>query len=177
MTRRVRRVRLGPREVLVERAAGGVLLLRSSHPLGRYPDRLTDRLEFWAQRAPQRVLFAQRTQAGAWRTVTYGAALEICGNRDPRITQRGANLLRKFQGTRLIAMNANRLREHFDRLTVFGNDRMLTNHSQDAVRCLPCFRDKGIFGVARDQAAVGAIMAIRKDFAERRQSHQPGGPK
>jgi feruloyl-CoA synthase len=76
MTRPVRPVRLGPAALLVVRSIGGAILLRSPHPLGPYPDRLTDRLECWADRAPQRVLFAQRNEAGAWRTVTYAEALE-----------------------------------------------------------------------------------------------------
>jgi len=76
MTRPVRNVRLGPADLLAERAAGGTIVLRSPHPLARYPDRLTDRLEQWADRAPDRVLFAQRNDAGGWRTVSYGEALE-----------------------------------------------------------------------------------------------------
>jgi feruloyl-CoA synthase len=70
-----RPVRLGPRDVLVERRADGSLLLRSPHALGPYPAKLTERLEFWAAQAPDRVLFAQRDATGHWRTVTYAQAL------------------------------------------------------------------------------------------------------
>jgi len=76
MTRPVRNVRLGPANLLVERAADGTIVLQSPHPLARYPDRLTDRLEQWADRTPDRVLFAQRNNAGGWRTVSYSEALE-----------------------------------------------------------------------------------------------------
>ncbi len=76
----VRPVRLGPADVSVERRADGALLLRSPHALGAYPDKLTERLEFWAAAAPDRVLFAKRDPtadpAGGWRTITYAQTLE-----------------------------------------------------------------------------------------------------
>ena len=70
-----RAVRLGPTEVVVERRAGGVIQLRSPHPLGPYPAKLTERLEHWARVAPDRVLFAQRSGSG-WRTLSYRQALQ-----------------------------------------------------------------------------------------------------
>jgi feruloyl-CoA synthase len=73
---RFRPVRLGPRDVVVERRADGALLLRSPHRLGPYPTKLTERLEYWAARAPDRALFAQREATGGWRTLTYAAALD-----------------------------------------------------------------------------------------------------
>jgi feruloyl-CoA synthase len=73
---RFRPVRLGPRDVVVERRADGTLILRSPHRLGPYPAKLTERLEYWAARAPDRVLFAQREPTGGWRQLTYAAALD-----------------------------------------------------------------------------------------------------
>jgi len=73
---RFRPVRLGPSEVVVEPAADGVIRLRSPHALGPYPVKLTERLEHWAARAPDRVLFAQRDDKGGWRCVTYAEALD-----------------------------------------------------------------------------------------------------
>src|SRR2546428_234851 len=75
MDRPLRPLRLGPTDVTVERRAGGVIHLRSPHPLGPYPRRLTERLEHWAERAPERTLFAQR-DGNAWRSVSYGEALQ-----------------------------------------------------------------------------------------------------
>ena len=75
MSRPLRAVRLGPREVRIERRAGGVIHLRSPHALGPYPRHLLERLEYWAERTPQRVLFAQRNATGGWRTVSYVVAL------------------------------------------------------------------------------------------------------
>ncbi len=63
----LRPVRLGPSDVELERRADGTLYLRSPHPLERYPDKLTARLEHWAAVAPDRVFLAQRTRDGAWR--------------------------------------------------------------------------------------------------------------
>ncbi len=73
---RFRPVRLGPSEVVVERRADGIVHLRSPHALGPYPAKLTERLEYWAARAPNRILFAQRDEKGTWRGVTYAEALD-----------------------------------------------------------------------------------------------------
>jgi feruloyl-CoA synthase len=61
--------------VQVERRAGGAIHLRSPHALEPYPRHLLERLRFWAERAPERTLFAQRAGSG-WRKLTYGEALE-----------------------------------------------------------------------------------------------------
>jgi feruloyl-CoA synthase len=71
---RLRPVRLGPADVVVERRADGTILMRSPHPLPPYPERLTERLDHWAKTAPERIFLAQRDGAGEWRTLTYGAA-------------------------------------------------------------------------------------------------------
>ena len=63
-SRPIRKVALGPRDVEVERRAGGILHLRSPHRLGAFPDKMTERLEYWTKAAPERVLFAQREGSG-----------------------------------------------------------------------------------------------------------------
>ena len=63
----------------VRQGPGGVLYLTSPFPLGVYPVRLTDRLDDWAEKAPDRVFLADRcTAPGAsgWRTVTFAQARE-----------------------------------------------------------------------------------------------------
>ena len=72
----VRPVRLGPRDVLVDRRADGTIHLRSPHALPPYPVKLTERLEYWAATAPERVYLAQRDAAGGWRKITYGETLD-----------------------------------------------------------------------------------------------------
>ena len=43
--------------------------------LSPYPEKLTDRLEHWANVAPERVFMAERDGAG-WRTITYAQTLD-----------------------------------------------------------------------------------------------------
>jgi feruloyl-CoA synthase len=71
----VRPVRLGPQDVVVERRDDGSILLRSPQALGPYPRKLTERLEYWAKAAPERIFLAQRDASGGWRTVSYAQAL------------------------------------------------------------------------------------------------------
>ena len=70
----MRSVRLGPSEVEIDRRPGGVIHMRSPHALEPYPRHLLERLRYWAERAPERTLFAQRAGSG-WRKLTYGDAL------------------------------------------------------------------------------------------------------
>ena len=73
--RPVRPVRLGPRDIVWERRPDGSLILRSPHALPAHPAKLTEKLEHWAARAPDRVFLAQRDSRGGWRSVTYAQAL------------------------------------------------------------------------------------------------------
>jgi feruloyl-CoA synthase len=74
METRIRPVALGPQDVIAEHHSDGTILLRSPQPLGPYPAKLTERLEFWAAQAPERPFLAQRDSDGGWRTVTYAQA-------------------------------------------------------------------------------------------------------
>ena len=71
----LRPVRLGPADFTLDRRADGTILIRSPHPLGNYPDKITQRLEHWAQAAPERIFIAQRATSGEWRTLTYSDTL------------------------------------------------------------------------------------------------------
>jgi feruloyl-CoA synthase len=71
--RRTRSIRLAPAAVVAERRAGG-LYLRSPHALAGYPRTMTERLDEWARRAPERLFLAQRAPDGSWRRLTYGEA-------------------------------------------------------------------------------------------------------
>ena len=72
----VRSARILAPDTIVERDDRGRLRARSPHPLGTYPGRFTDRLVHWAERAPDRTFLAVRDAAGAWRRLTYQAALD-----------------------------------------------------------------------------------------------------
>lgn len=77
---RYRSVRLGPREVAVERRRDGTILLRNTVRLGPWPARLTEKLDYWAEHAPDRVFLAQRAEgaarSGDWETFTYSEVRE-----------------------------------------------------------------------------------------------------
>ena len=50
-------------------------------PLGDYPARLTERLEHWAEHAPERARFSPSAPDGAWRRLTYAETLEGVAHR------------------------------------------------------------------------------------------------
>ena len=70
-----RPVRLGPRDVEIERRPDGTIHLKSPHMLAPYPAKLTERLEHWAATAPNRTFLAQRQRDGDWRRISYGETL------------------------------------------------------------------------------------------------------
>jgi feruloyl-CoA synthase len=87
----IRAVRLGPTDIAVEHRVDGAIMLRSPHALGSYPDKLTERLAFWASAVPDRVLFAKRGPAdpASWRTVTYAQALDAARRIGAALLTRG----------------------------------------------------------------------------------------
>jgi feruloyl-CoA synthase len=95
--RRTRDVKLCPPEVQVDHRADGTIHLKSGRTLPAYPDKLTDRLVYWAEAAPERVFMAERQSSsppplagegreGAWRTISYAQTLD-------RVRRIGAALL------------------------------------------------------------------------------------
>ena len=73
--RPVRAVRVASLKADLDRRPNGVVYVRSPKPLGPYPERVTDRLEHWAARIPDRIFLAQRGLDGQWQTTTYAQAL------------------------------------------------------------------------------------------------------
>ncbi len=65
----------------IESRDGGVLVLRSTEPLGEFPQRLTDRFAHWAAHAPGRTLVARRAPdighgRGDWQRVSFAQMLQ-----------------------------------------------------------------------------------------------------
>lgn len=58
----------------MDRKPDGTIYVRSKLQLGPYPRRMTDRLDHWAQQAPDRTFLAQRTPQGPWQRLTYAQA-------------------------------------------------------------------------------------------------------
>jgi feruloyl-CoA synthase len=83
-----RDVKLGSREVIVERNAEGIVYVRAAQPLGPYPDRMTDRLDYWAEHAPDRTYVAKRVNGGDWRRITYREARTIARNIGQALAER-----------------------------------------------------------------------------------------
>ncbi len=76
----MRDVRFGPNEVTLSRGADGSLYVRSIYPLGSYPDKLTESLDYWAEHTPQRVFLGQRDSNFCWRTQTYAETRSAARN-------------------------------------------------------------------------------------------------
>ncbi|WP_181770900.1 AMP-binding protein [Amycolatopsis pittospori] len=60
--------------ITCENRSDGVRILRSTEPVGAYPDSLADPLRTWARKTPRQVLAAERTSAGGWLPISYGEA-------------------------------------------------------------------------------------------------------
>ncbi len=75
LPKRIRSVHIAPIDTVVRYGADGAVYLQSPHPLGAYPPQITERLEYWAERAPDRLFLAQRDEAGGWRSLSYAETL------------------------------------------------------------------------------------------------------
>lgn len=71
----VRRVNVWDAAAEFHNGPDGIVYVRSPRELGRYPLRLTDRLQRWAAEVPDRVFLAQRGPTGEWRELRYADAL------------------------------------------------------------------------------------------------------
>jgi feruloyl-CoA synthase len=85
---RLRPVRLGAPDAVLEQRPDGTIYMRARQPLGCYHGKLSEPLEKWAKAAPDRVFLAQRDAEGRWRQLTYAQVLE-------RVKRIGASLLRR----------------------------------------------------------------------------------
>ena len=69
---RYRDVRIGAcLATAIDRRADGTTVLRSDEPLAPFPATLLDRLEQWANAAPDRTFVAKRAQGGDWERISY----------------------------------------------------------------------------------------------------------
>ena len=101
-----RAVSIAPADTTVRYGGDGSVYMLSRHRLGVYPNRITERLEHWAERAPDRTFLAQRDARGLWRRVSYAQTL----TRVRRLSQ--ALLDRKLSSDRpLIILSGNSI-EH-----------------------------------------------------------------
>ena len=66
-----RNVSVGPSDVVIDRKPDGTILVRSPHPLGKYPKKMTELIDHWARHASYRTFLAQREPKFGWRNITY----------------------------------------------------------------------------------------------------------
>ena len=78
---------------MFEPCQDGSLRVRNSTALGPYPDRLIERLQYWAAAAPDRVLLASR-DGEDWRKITYLEALNAARAIGQALLDRGLSLKR-----------------------------------------------------------------------------------
>jgi feruloyl-CoA synthase len=71
----VHAVKVTNHPVTVEHRDDGTLLVKSTGTLGPYEKRVTDRLAYWAQQAPERAFLAQRSRDGHWEKLSYAQTL------------------------------------------------------------------------------------------------------
>lgn len=71
----MRAVKLWDADVDQERRDDGSILVWQSGKLGAYPDRMSDRVVYWAQKTPDTIWMAERGPDGAWQSVTYAELL------------------------------------------------------------------------------------------------------
>ncbi len=76
-----RPLKFGVTRVAVRDGAPGVHYLRAEQPLQAYPERMTERLQHWAQTRPDRLFLARRAHRsdgshGDWQQVSYAQAWE-----------------------------------------------------------------------------------------------------
>jgi len=84
-----RDVKLGSREVVVERGAAGAVYVRLAQALGEYPARMTDKLDYWAEHAPERTFIAKRDAGGEWKRISYREARDMARRIGQALVDRG----------------------------------------------------------------------------------------
>ena len=68
------RAKVSTPDVEVRASRDGIFYLRDRRPLDAWPDRITDWLDYWADRAPDRPFLVERDADGIWAPVTYADA-------------------------------------------------------------------------------------------------------
>ena len=89
MSMPVRDVNLGRIEAQLERRADGTQIVRLTQPLPEYPDKLTARLDHWANVAPKRTFIAKRGADRLWQQLTYADARDRARDIGQALIDRG----------------------------------------------------------------------------------------
>ena len=95
-SRQFRPLHFGVTRVSLKDGAPGTHYLKADQVLQAFPDRLTDRLQHWAENKPDQTLFARRVKLaegtlGDWRHVSYAQAWGTARNIAQALINRGLN--------------------------------------------------------------------------------------
>lgn len=71
-----KQVAFGPTKTSKTLYADGSIRLRLEQPLGEFPEKLTDKLVYWAQTQPDRTFLARRNATGDWVRYSYRQTLQ-----------------------------------------------------------------------------------------------------
>jgi feruloyl-CoA synthase len=66
----------------------GTILLRAQASLAPFPERMTDKLIYWAQHRPEQPLFVAQEAPDTWRAISYSTALQIARSIATALRQR-----------------------------------------------------------------------------------------
>jgi len=72
----LRQARFWDPVIETRRTDDGVYYISQRDALQPYPDRLADRVVYWAEKDPERLFLADRGADGEWRKITYGELLD-----------------------------------------------------------------------------------------------------
>ncbi|MVM40031.1 AMP-binding protein [Spirosoma sp. HMF3257] len=71
-----KQIDFGPTKTSKTVHTDGTIRVRLEQPLGIYPEKLTEKLVYWAQATPDRTFLARRNEAGEWIRYSYGQTLQ-----------------------------------------------------------------------------------------------------
>ena len=58
----------------------GSILLELEQPLFNYPEKITEKLKYWAKNTPHKTFISQKNKTGVWQNLTYAETLEKVEN-------------------------------------------------------------------------------------------------
>ena len=90
----MRAVRVAEAAAVFDHRPDGTVYVRSPRPLASYPEKITERLEYWASTAPDRAFLARRGSDGEWQRVTYSQTLARVRSIAQSLLERGLSVER-----------------------------------------------------------------------------------
>ncbi len=73
-------VNFGPTATQKTTFADATILLKSEQELGNFPEKITEKLIYWAEKTPDKTFIARRNQEGDWQKLSYAETLKNIEN-------------------------------------------------------------------------------------------------